>query len=97
MAVETRSEGQSRFGRGVRATCCSPNTGTALGSAAFGRMFAWVDEERDIREHFAYHTDVRPGFVLIGGVIALVIAQLTVSYHAIRAVRMNPVDAIQRD
>lgn len=51
---------------------------------------AWLD-------HFAYRTSLGLGLYLIGGIAALLISQLTVSYHAVRAARMNPVDAIQRD
>ncbi len=46
-------------------------------------------------ETFAYHID--PGFftLLLAGLAALLIAGLTVSYHALRAAYTNPVDALR--
>ena len=46
-------------------------------------------------ETFAYHID--PGFftLLLAGLAALLIAGLTVSYHALRAAHSNPVDALR--
>ncbi len=46
-------------------------------------------------ETFAYHID--PGVLtfLVAGAAALLIAGLTVSYHAIRAAHTNPVDALR--
>ncbi len=41
-------------------------------------------------ENFAYRTEILPWIYLVAGFSALVIALITVSYHALRASRMNP-------
>jgi putative ABC transport system permease protein len=44
---------------------------------------------------FAYHVSINPLLFLLGGVIAMVIALLTISYHTIRSARANPVAALR--
>jgi putative ABC transport system permease protein len=44
---------------------------------------------------FAYRIELGPGVFILGGVLALVIALLTVSAQAIRAARANPVEALR--
>lgn len=46
---------------------------------------------------FAYRIDLGPGVFLAAGAVALGIALLTVSYHALRAARTNPADALQTE
>lgn len=41
-------------------------------------------------ESFAYRVDISPWIFLVAGVIAFLIALATVSFHALRASRMNP-------
>ena len=46
-------------------------------------------------QSFAYHVNVNPLLFLLGGVLALLIALLTISYHTIRSARANPVTALR--
>jgi putative ABC transport system permease protein len=46
-------------------------------------------------EGFAYRVDINPLWFLAGGLIALAIALLTISYHTIRSARSNPVDSLR--
>ena len=46
-------------------------------------------------ESFAYRIDINPAVFLIGGILALVIALLTISYHTLRSARANPVKALR--
>jgi len=46
-------------------------------------------------ENFAYRIEIGWMTFLLGGVIALVIAALTVSYQAVKAATANPVDALR--
>ena len=46
-------------------------------------------------ESFAYRIDIHPAFFLGGGLIAMVIALLTISYHTIRSAMANPVKALK--
>ncbi|UCF63213.1 MAG: FtsX-like permease family protein, partial [bacterium] len=46
-------------------------------------------------ENFAYHTHITIGTILLSMVLALLIALLTVSYQAIRAARINPVESLR--
>ena len=46
-------------------------------------------------EEFAYRIDVGIGSFVLAGVLALLIAGLSVSYHAVRAARANPVEALR--
>lgn len=46
-------------------------------------------------ENFAYRIDVNPFVFLLGGILALTIALLTISYHTLRSARANPVKALR--
>ncbi len=50
---------------------------------------------RDWLEDFAYRISLGPAVFLLTGLLALVIALLTVSFQAVRAARANPADALQ--
>jgi putative ABC transport system permease protein len=55
---------------------------------AYFAMRSWLDD-------FAYRIDLGPGVFVLGGVLALMVAWLTVSYQAIRAAMANPVEALR--
>jgi putative ABC transport system permease protein len=46
-------------------------------------------------EGFAYRITINPLFFFLGGLIALTIALLTISYHTVRSARSNPVDSLR--
>jgi putative ABC transport system permease protein len=46
-------------------------------------------------EEFAYRINITPWIFLISGVLALVVAALTVGFHAIRAAIANPVESLR--
>ena len=48
-------------------------------------------------ESFAYRVEPGPGLYLLAAGMALLIAGLTVSYQAVRASRMNPIDSLRYD
>ncbi|PRD52714.1 ABC transporter permease [Sphingobacterium gobiense] len=45
--------------------------------------------------NFAYKTDLNAWTFVVGGVLAMIIAVITISYQAIRAARANPVDSLR--
>ncbi|SKC88556.1 ABC transporter permease [Ohtaekwangia koreensis] len=51
-------------------------------------LHAWL-------ENFAYRININPLTFLLGGVLALTIALLTISYHTLRSARANPVKALR--
>ena len=55
---------------------------------AYYAMNRWLQD-------FAYRIELGPGVFVLGGVLALGIALLTVSVQAIRAARANPVEALR--
>ncbi|MBI2506010.1 MAG: ABC transporter permease [Candidatus Latescibacteria bacterium] len=55
---------------------------------------AWYTMHRWL-ENFAYRIELGPGVFVLGGVLVLLIAWLTVSWQAIRAARANPVEALR--
>ena len=55
---------------------------------------AWYAMNRWLQS-FAYRIELGPEVFVLGGVLALGIAWLTVSYQAIRAARANPVEALR--
>lgn len=55
---------------------------------AFYFMKEWLN-------NFAYKTDLKIPIFLIGGVIAVSIAALTISFQAFKAARANPVDSLK--
>jgi putative ABC transport system permease protein len=46
-------------------------------------------------QNFAYRTNIGLGTFILAGVLALVVALLTVGYQAIKAARANPVDSLR--
>jgi putative ABC transport system permease protein len=46
-------------------------------------------------EGFAYRISINPLLFLVGGLLALTIALLTISFHTIRSARMNPVKSLR--
>ncbi|MEQ9442098.1 MAG: ABC transporter permease [Cyclobacteriaceae bacterium] len=48
-------------------------------------------------QNFAYQIDIGPQFFIIAGLMALLIAWGTISYHAIRAARANPVKSLRSE
>jgi putative ABC transport system permease protein len=46
-------------------------------------------------EGFAYRITINPLLFFLGGVIAVTIALLTISYHTVRSARNNPVDSLR--
>ena len=50
---------------------------------------------KDWLGEFAYHTAIGVDTFLLAGVLALVIAWLTVSYQSIKASVANPVDSLR--
>ncbi|WP_276374979.1 ABC transporter permease [Chryseolinea sp. H1M3-3] len=46
-------------------------------------------------ESFAYRITINPLLFFLGGVIAVAIALLTISYHTVRSARNNPVDSLR--
>jgi putative ABC transport system permease protein len=56
--------------------------------AAYFVMNQWL-------QNFAYRTHLNPTTFILGGVSALAIALITISYQAIKAARTNPIDALR--
>jgi len=56
--------------------------------AAYYAMSRWLSE-------YAYRTAIGPELFVFAGLLALVIALLTISYQAVKAARSNPVDALK--
>ncbi len=48
-------------------------------------------------EDFAYRIDLDPWIFIVSGVIALLVAFSTMSYHSIRSARSNPVDSLRSE
>ena len=46
-------------------------------------------------QKFAYRIGISPLLFLVGGLVALTIALLTISYYAIKSARENPVKALR--
>ncbi len=46
-------------------------------------------------ESFAYRITINPFLFLLGGLLALAIALLTISYHTVKSARSNPVDSLR--
>lgn len=55
---------------------------------AYTIVRSWLD-------NFAYRTDLGPEAFIFGSALTLVVAQLTVTYHAWRAARTDPVLALR--
>lgn len=65
-----------------------------LFSIFLGAPFAWYFMEKWL-ENFAYHINIQWWMFALAGSLALGIALLTVSVHAIRAALANPVEALK--
>ena len=63
-------------------------------AAAVATPVAWT-VSRGWLDNFAYRTDLGPVAFILGAAIALIIAQLTVTFHAHRAARLDPVLALR--
>ncbi len=50
-----------------------------------------------ILEDFEYRTTLEPAYLVIGALITLVIAMSTVSYHAIKAAKANPIKSLKTE
>jgi len=46
-------------------------------------------------QSFAYRIDINPSVFLVGGILSLLIALITISYHTLRSARANPVKALR--
>ncbi|TFG78469.1 MAG: ABC transporter permease, partial [Chrysiogenales bacterium] len=55
---------------------------------AYYAMHRWL-------QGFAYRTRIGIGVFLLSGLLAMLIAVLTVSFQAVRAARANPVDSLR--
>ena len=65
----------------------------ALGLAiplAYFLMQGWLED-------FAYHTDIKWWIFLLTGLIALIMAFLTVSFQSVRAALMNPIESLRNE
>ena len=56
--------------------------------ATYWLLFTWL-------QNFAYRITINPLWFLAGGILALSIALLTISYHTVRSARANPVKALR--
>ena len=54
----------------------------------FGKL--WLDD-------FAYRVDIGWNIYVISGIIALILAVVTVSFHTVRAALRNPVDSFRHE
>lgn len=48
-------------------------------------------------QNFAYRIDINPLLFLLGGMLAMGIAMLTISYHTVRCARANPVKSLRSE
>ena len=48
-------------------------------------------------QQYAYHTELSPGVFALTGLLALLVAWLTVSYQSVRAALANPVDSLKTE
>ena len=51
-------------------------------------LSGWLD-------NFAYRIDINPFMFLLGGVLALIIALATISFHVLKAANANPVQSLK--
>jgi putative ABC transport system permease protein len=66
------------------------------GGIAVGAPLAYLAARQWLQD-FAYHVDLGPTPFVLAAVAALVIAGLTVSYHALRAARTDPARALRSE
>jgi len=48
-------------------------------------------------QDFPYKAEINPALFIFAGLISLVVAMVTTSYHAVRAALINPVDSIKHE
>jgi len=58
--------------------------------AAYYFMYEWL-------QNFVFRTNIKPMIFILSGLIALVIAFVTISLHTLRAGRINPADAVRHE
>ncbi len=46
-------------------------------------------------QNFAYRISINPAIFLVGGILSLLIALITISYHTLRSARANPMKALR--
>ena len=63
-------------------------------AAVVSSPIAWI-LTRGWLDNFAYRTELGVGIFVLAGFVAMVIAQLTVAYHAFRAAQTDPVLALR--
>lgn len=51
----------------------------------------------DWLQNFAYRTDIGLSMILLAGGLTLIIAIFTVSYQAVKAAMLNPVDSLRSE
>jgi putative ABC transport system permease protein len=56
---------------------------------------AWWRLEIWLESSFVYHTDINPLSFLVAGIAAFLVGLLTISFHLLKVVRSNPVEAIK--
>ncbi|MFC1564238.1 ABC transporter permease, partial [candidate division KSB1 bacterium] len=56
--------------------------------AAYAFMDSWLQD-------FAYRTDLRIELFILSGLLALVIALITVSYQSVKSAKANPIDSLR--
>ena len=71
-------------------------TRLVLAAVLIAAPVAWFAMERWL-DGFAYRIDLGPGLFLLAGVLALAIALLTVSAHAVRAATADPVRSLRHE
>jgi len=57
---------------------------------------AWFGIEKWLTD-FAYRIDINLGFFIVAGIIAVSIALITVSYHAVKSALINPVKSLRSE
>jgi putative ABC transport system permease protein len=65
-----------------------------FGAFVVGSPVAYFTMSRWLQD-FAYRVEIGPGLFLLAGAFAMVIAFVTVGYHAIRSALSNPVEALR--
>lgn len=64
----------------------------------FTNLFAWPVAYfvmKDWLQNYPYRVEINFGYFILASLISLLIAWITISFQAVRAARMNPVDAIR--
>lgn len=48
-------------------------------------------------ENFAYRTDIGVGLFIVSGVVSMLVAVMVISYHTLRAAKVNPVQSLRTE